>query len=203
MATTDKWIETANRLGYTGDELREFVNKQVEAERAERIEVREAKKCEDEMEAKKRTDEMEAKKRTDEMEAKKRTDEMEAKKAEMEERRQIRQHELDLKRIELEDRQRREETISTASVGSVGSASKWPELPKFIDGMDEMDGYLLRFERYAENSGWEKNQWATWLSALLTGKALGVFSRLSAEEGKDYEVLKRALRERYGLREDG
>nr|XP_018672786.1 uncharacterized protein zf(cchc)-26 isoform X2 [Ciona intestinalis] len=194
MESIDHWMETGNRLGYTGDNLRDFVKAQLERE--ERIAVRDEKKRADEMEAKKRADEIAEKKRSDEIEAKKRADETE-------ERHQVRQHELELRKLELEDGQRRDETTSTASVVSVNGTSKWPELPKFVNNMDDMDGYLLRFERYAENSGWEKTQWATWLSALLTGKALGVFSRLSAEEGRDYEILKRALRERYGLREDG
>nr|CAB3263335.1 uncharacterized protein LOC108950802 [Phallusia mammillata] len=115
------------------------------------------------------------------------------------------EHELAMKKLELEleDRRSREETTSTSTTCSNAGTGKCPELPKFVDGVDDMDGYLLRFERYAENSGWERNQWAPWLSALLTGKAMGVYSRLSAEEARDYEALKRALRERYGLREDG
>ena len=30
------------------------------------------------------------------------------------------------------------------------------KLPAFIDEKDELDSYLLRFERYAENAKWEK-----------------------------------------------
>jgi len=30
-----------------------------------------------------------------------------------------------------------------------------------VDGKDELDNYLLRFERYASVSKWEKAEWAT------------------------------------------
>ena len=31
-----------------------------------------------------------------------------------------------------------------------------PELPAFVDGRDDLDNYLLRFERYETVAGWEK-----------------------------------------------
>ena len=40
---------------------------------------------------------------------------------------------------------------------------------------DELDSYLLCFERYAENSKWEKNTCVIKLSALLTGRAMDVY----------------------------
>ena len=33
---------------------------------------------------------------------------------------------------------------------------KSPKLPDFINEKDELDSYLLHFERYAENAKWEK-----------------------------------------------
>ena len=35
------------------------------------------------------------------------------------------------------------------------------ELPAFVDGRDDLDNYLLQFERYAAVAGWEKEAWAT------------------------------------------
>ena len=35
-----------------------------------------------------------------------------------------------------------------------------------VDGRDDLDNYLLRFERYATVAGWEKEAWATQLSTL-------------------------------------
>ena len=72
-----------------------------------------------------------------------------------------------------------------------------PPLPSFVDGKDNLDGYLLRFEKYAVMAKWNRKTWATQLSLLLTVKAVEVYNRLSAEEAMDYERLKVALLERY------
>ena len=40
---------------------------------------------------------------------------------------------------------------------------------------------------------WRRDQWAVYLSALLKGKALEVYSRLPIKDAQDYEVLKDAL----------
>ena len=47
-----------------------------------------------------------------------------------------------------------------------------PELPALVDGRDDLDNYLLRFERYATVARWEKDSWATQLSPLLSCRAL-------------------------------
>ena len=36
-----------------------------------------------------------------------------------------------------------------------------PELPAFVDGRDDLDNYLLQFERYAIVAGRKKEAWAT------------------------------------------
>ena len=56
--------------------------------------------------------------------------------------------------------------------------AKSPKRPSFIDEKDELDSYLLRFELYAENASWEKDTWAIKLSALLTGRAMDVYTRM-------------------------
>lgn len=66
-----------------------------------------------------------------------------------------------------------------------------------------MDAYLKRFERFAENAGWDKSNWATNLSALVQGKALDVYSRLSPTDSHDYDKLKDALLKRFQLTEEG
>ena len=66
-----------------------------------------------------------------------------------------------------------------------------------------MDAYLKRFERFAESAKWKKTDWATHLSALLQGKALDVYSRLSVGEATDFDALKTALLKRFQLTEEG
>jgi len=63
--------------------------------------------------------------------------------------------------------------------------------------------YLNRFERFAEAQAWRKDSLAIYLSALLKGKALDVYSRLPPDQANDYGTLKQALLKRYQLSEDG
>ena len=81
--------------------------------------------------------------------------------------------------------------------------AKGPKLPIFVDGKDDLDSYLKRFERFAISNGWGRYEWAMALSALLTGKALDVYSRLLDDTTLDYEKVKEALLIRYQLTEEG
>ena len=47
-----------------------------------------------------------------------------------------------------------------------------PKLFKFRSDRDNMDAYLLRFEKYTEAKGWSRDRWSLNLGALLEGKAL-------------------------------
>ena len=80
--------------------------------------------------------------------------------------------------------------------------AKSPILPCY-DKKDELDSYLLRFESYAGNASWEKDTWAIKLSALLTGRAMDIYTRLSDTDANDYDKLRKALLTRYNYTEDG
>ena len=99
-------------------------------------------------------------------------------------------------------------TVGDSAEGTTGIYAgqvrpKLPRLPAFVDGKDDLDSWLLRFERFANTSGWPKENWCTSLSALLTGRALEVFCRLSESEAIDYDRVKEVLQKRYNLTEDG
>ena len=81
--------------------------------------------------------------------------------------------------------------------------SRTPKLPVFNDGVDDLDCYLNRFEKYAHQQGWPKDTWAVNLSALLTGRALEVYARLSVKDSQNYEKVSEALCKRFHLTEDG
>ena len=78
-----------------------------------------------------------------------------------------------------------------------------PELPVFEDDKDSIDDYLQRFERFARAQNWDKTRYAIILSALLTGKALTVYARLSDNGAADYDKIKTALLKNYNLNEEG
>ena len=77
-----------------------------------------------------------------------------------------------------------------------------PKLPPFNDTMDDMDAYIQRFERYVQNEGWDSHCLGVYLGSLLTGKALGEYSRLPAEEARNYATLEEALLTRYQLTQE-
>ena len=76
-----------------------------------------------------------------------------------------------------------------------------PKLPYFEESKDKMDSYLSRFEKYATASKWDKNVWAAYLSALLKGRVLDVYYRLSTEDAADYDKLKDALLKNFNMTE--
>ena len=78
-----------------------------------------------------------------------------------------------------------------------------PKLPYFEESKDKMDSYLSRFEKYAIANKWDKNVWAAYLSALLKGRALDVYDRLSTEDAADYDKLKDALLKNFDMTERG
>ena len=107
---------------------------------------------------------------------------------------QDRQHEDELERLEAQKALTQpRETIK----------AKVPKIPAFNEGKDEMDSYLLRFERYATAQKLEPDTWATGLSALLQGKALDVYALMPKEDALNYDKLKVALLKRYELTEEG
>ena len=107
---------------------------------------------------------------------------------------QDRQHEDELEKLEAQKQLTQpRETIK----------AKTPKIPAFNEGKDEMDSYLLRFERYATAQKWEPDTWATGLSALLQGKALDVYALTPKEDALNYDKLKVALLKRYELTEEG
>ena len=220
----EKFIELGKTFGLEGAELLSFVEKSREEEREDKRreeEREERRRKEEEKEEKLRREEEEKEERLrraeeEKEERRRRQDEerearrqerdirklqMEAElqrqKAEVEEAQ--RRHELEMKRLELEQTP----AGPAAQVSNKEDRAKAPKLPSFVDGKDDLDAYLHRFERFATTAKWEKAGWATKLSALLSGRALDVYSRLSEEAASDYDKMKIALMKRYDLTEDG
>ena len=62
---------------------------------------------------------------------------------------------------------------------------------------------MQRFERFAKSNSWPDSEWATALGALLTGKALDVYSRMPDDAALNFALLKETLLKRYDLTTDG
>ena len=78
-----------------------------------------------------------------------------------------------------------------------------PCMPAFRADSDELDAYLLRFERHATLCKWPKDCWASALGNLLTGRALDVYAQMSADDVLDYPTLKTTLLQHFALTSDG
>ena len=76
-----------------------------------------------------------------------------------------------------------------------------PKLPYFDESKDKMDSYLSKFEKYATTNEWKKSIWAAYFGALLKGRALDVYDRLSVDDVADYEKLKEALLKNFDMTE--
>ena len=76
-------------------------------------------------------------------------------------------------------------------------------LPGFVDGKDNLDDYLLRFERCPIIAVWKRDTFAVRLSSLLTGKALDVYSGLSSEDARNYDKLEKVLLQKHDFAEQG
>ena len=105
------------------------------------------------------------------------------------------EREIAMKKLELES--------LSHSGGPKGEESnaRFPKLPYFDEKTDQMDSYLTRFESYATACKWDPAMWALYLSALLKGRALEVFVRLSKDDQSDYEQIREALLNNFNLTE--
>ena len=122
--------------------------------------------------------------------------------------RERREAELQLRKMAMEEEKMRIEAGQNTdsrrtSTSGNGFSAKVPRLPVFHDNKDNIGAYIERFERFATTHHWPRETWASSLSALITGKALEVYSRLSADEADDFDVLKKALLDRYNLNAEG
>ncbi|KAL8618408.1 hypothetical protein ACOMHN_050176 [Nucella lapillus] len=181
----------------------EMENRKIEAEMENRKIEAENRKMESEMENRKieaemenRKIEAENRKLEAEMENRKMEAEMEKLRLEM----SLREKELEIRRVAIES----EDSDAPSSIPGHHrpNHAPRPQLPKFSEGSDSMDAYISRFEVFARSQGWPEREWAMILSALLTGKALNIFSTLPAVQQSDFDCLKKALLQGFDLTEE-
>jgi hypothetical protein len=195
------WIVKAGeRLGLEGKELREFIDR--ESERQINLEKLIIVKTEKEanLESIRAEEATKAAARAEELarnneERNQRAEERALRKLEME-------CKLQQEKIQLQELQNAKAAVSGKVSEDSTRSARVPKLPFFTD-RDELDAYLERYERFAKAQKWADDTWAINLSALLTGKALEVYSRLSADEAERYDCVKAALLKRYHLTEEG
>ena len=166
-------------------------------EREERNKERELRKLEIEADSENKRSEADEKHRL-EAESKRLEADKEKQRLEAVEAEKRRAHELEMKRLELSVT-----TPGTPEEPRSDQSASVPKLPAFNDNTDKIGAYLERFERFAKNNKWQEDVWATRRSALLTGKSLEFYCRLSREEADDYRMLKLPVLRHYGHTEEG
>lgn len=212
----EKLLNIGRELGYEGEQLRRYVDKQQAIEREERAQRRqqdfelqkmrmEAEQAEKERE-RQETRERQREQVEREREERERQERREREQAEREERQADREMEMRRAELQLQARRQQEAGDGTQSHGTVTRIARPTlKLPKFEDGKDDMDAFLDRFERVMEGQGVRKDDWNLYLSTLLSGKGLEVYTSMSAstDEQDSYQGLRDALLRRYELTEDG
>ena len=198
----DKHISLARELGYEGQELRDYLKRQQDLEREERLAQREYEREKREAEQKEKDRELEKMK----IEAARKDKEVEKLKIEAarKDKEKEMEKEIALKKIEAEVELKKIEAETTShpwGPKEKSSNPRSPKLPYFDEHTDKMDSYLTRFESYALSNKWDPSMWASYLSALLKGRALEVFVRLSRDDQSDYGQIKEALLTNFDLTE--
>ena len=192
MTTLPEIVDLADAMQLRGEERKAFIAEEMDKLRNLQAEERAARLQAEEREREARLQEEE---REREREARLQTEERAARLQAGEKERQARLKIEEMKAQVGIEKIRAEAGAKTAGGAAEGTTSiyagqvrpKLPRLPAFVDGKDDLDSWLLRFERFANTSGWPKEYWCTSLSALLTGRALEVFCRLSELEAIDYD----------------
>ena len=128
--------QEAEDLGFEWKEILDYVKEQQKLDREERSEWRKIQMAELQEEGKKRADEIQIA-QIDSVKEQAKIDK-----------------ELKIKKMELQTQQAqaRATTSSATTPPPRNKDSKSPKLPSFKDGKDELESYLLCFERYAENA---------------------------------------------------
>ena len=204
----DKHISLARELGSEGQELRDYLKRQQDLESEERLAQREyerGKRQADQKDKEREQKEKDREQKNKDQELEKMKIEAACKDKELEklkieaalkDKEMEMEKEVALKKIEAEVELKKIEAETTShpwGPKEKSSNPRSPKLPYFDEHTDKIDSYLTRFESYGMSNKWDPSMWASYLSALLKGRALEVFVRLSRDDQSDYGQIKEAL----------
>ena len=93
-----------------------------------------------------------------------------------------------------------EPMITNQTVASAGAACSHnqPRLEKLTD-TDDVEHFLITFERIAVACRWPKTDWVFHLIPLLTGKARGAYVHMDIDDSLDYGQVKAAVLAKYDI----
>ena len=88
-----------------------------------------------------------------------------------------------------------------ASTTHRNSSDEGVKLNRLTD-QDDIEAYLLTFERMMQAYEISSTRWSYKLAPQLTGKAQQAYAALSCEDAKTYEIVKTAILRRYNITEE-
>lgn len=202
MSEVTAILEAGEKLGLTGEQLRQFVKEQQDEARNQRALDRELdkEKLRVEQEREKEKLELEKEKLRVEQEREKERQELEKEKLRVEQEREKDKQSLEKEKLKL--KQERLELERQKSEHEKKRMSETIKLPFFDEKKDKFDTYVTRFESLATMQKLNKEEWAVQLSLLLTGDALEALYALPTEEQGNYDKIKESLLRKYSMTED-
>ena len=107
--------------------------------------------------------------------------------------------ELQLARVRQQDNTSYSTRNSEASMFDVSKASR------MVPSFDEKDPetFFRQFEKTATTLDWQQDYWTILLQTVLKGKAAQVYSNLSLEDSKNYDLVKQTVLTTYELTVEG
>ena len=194
MADISVILAAGKELGHKGEELRRFVEEQqkIQADqqkflteqqneaRDQRLLEREKIRAEEEKLKHKEADRMLEEERLKSERA------LEEERLKLEREKLKSNEAIEMEKLRLKREELQKEPSETTTPGKI-------KMPPFDEEKDSFDSYISRFENIAGMRKWKKEEWATQLSLLLSGKALDTFFSLSDTQQKNYETVKEAL----------
>ncbi len=80
-------------------------------------------------------------------------------------------------------------------------STKEAKLDKLSDS-DDVEHFLITYERIAAACGWPTSDWAFRLIPLLTGKARAANVQMDIDDSLDYDSVKAAILRKYEINSD-
>ena len=200
----ERLIQIGKELGFEGKALQDFVK----AERFAEMELERDKLAQ---QSRDREIEREYKSAQEARIAAEKEKEIQLANFAVEEARIVSEKEIELARLRSKERQADKDREMRIALNTeleklkseTHAHARNPKLPFFEEIKDNMDSYISRFEKYAVVNKWDESLWAVYLSALLTGRALEVYDRLSVEDAASFAKMKEALLKNFGMTERG
>ncbi|GFV33412.1 SCAN box domain-containing protein [Trichonephila clavipes] len=156
---------------------------------------------EKEREERSKQEEREGRSKQEEREERSKQEEREEREREREERmaREARQHELELRKLELSQQNHPLNDESGRRVEIRPKIQLTQITTKFDEKHDEISLYLINFERKAELAQVPKKYWVTYLLAVLPAELSNMLAREPTERANNYDFVKDLILKRYRL----